>query len=962
MGEIRRRVLLKAAGGAVAAAAAGGELLGSAGRTDAASIVPRGAYQVVGEPRTTWSLNQGWKFLLGDPTDAQQPSFDDSGWDAVDTPHPLKLQPIDVGLDNVQAVAWYRRQVTVPDSMRGRRLLLRFEGAMQVADVWIDGDQLGTHYGGFTPFGWDITGQLQPGRESVLAVRLDNTDQPAVPPGKPQAQLDFDYFGGLYRDVWLIGTSPIHVTEPIIEGRVAGGGVFVTTPDVTANAATVNVATDVVNKGTTDASVAVRTVIVDAVGSIVATGDVRQPVAAGATAKFAGVFTVRQPKLWSPDTPYLYTAHVEVRLDGQLIDRVSTRFGIRTMSWGYTTGFRLNDTKVLLNGTDRGHQEYPYVGYAAPASQQRRDALLIRESGANFVRSAHYPPDPAFLDACDEVGLMVMNCVPGWQYWNNDPEFAQRSHDDLRMMIRRDRNHPSVILWEATLNETYTGNTPFESEQWQIAHEEYPGDQMFAYGGNGAYDPGRSDALIFEVQNAYWVRPDPSSAPIDAPPAALLWREYGDWEFGGNGNNTSRTTRADGPQAMLGTVHNKQSEFSLYQTPGYFGSGVLSGVATWSAFDYNRGSDSKSAYSGLMDLFRIPKFVYYFYQSQRDPHRHQVGVASGPMLYLANWWVPPPPPPYEITISHGTTGTGDGQWQYTGDWQGVDGDNAYSDQAGDTAVLRFSGKAVTLYGDLDYVHGIAAITLDSGAPQNVDFYKPSRQNQVAVWSASGLTDGPHTLTVKVTGTKNPASGGTFVALTQATVTTGTIPAALQRVVVFSNCDQVELRRNGKVLARQGPDTGGINVYVPHPPFTFEGVAFETGALQANGYLGGELVAAQTVRTPEAAAKIEVSVDLPERRLVADGVDFAVVRAAVVDSHGTVVPGNDVPVSFSVDGPADLIGDPHIGANPVTATAGIAAALVRAGYRPGPVTITASAPGLAAGHATITTAPDLALRL
>lgn len=956
MPEFQRRTLLKAAGGVVATAMAGGGALGEPGRANAAPGT-EGAGR-----RVSWSLNQDWRFSIGDPAGAQQPSFDDGAWDVVDAPHPLRIQPVDVGPDNVQAVAWYRRRVTVPESVRGQRLLLRFEGAMQVADVWLDGERIGTHHGGFTPFGWDVTDRFEPGRTSVLAVRLDNTDQPTVPPGKPQAQLDFDYFGGLYRDVWLIATSPVHISDPIIEGRVAGGGVFVTTRRVSRASATVHVATDVVNRDAADALVEVRTVIVDAGGSVVTSAAASQSSAAGATTKFAETLTVRRPRLWSPETPYLYLARVEVRVRGRLVDAVRTRFGIRTMSWGYRSGFRLNGEQVLLNGTNRGHQEYPYVGYAAPASQQRRDALLIRESGANFVRSAHYPPHPAFLDACDEVGLMVLDCVPGWQYWNDDPVFAQRSHDDLRTMIRRDRNHPSVILWEATLNETYQGNTPFEYDQWRIAHEEYPGDQMFAYGGNGAYDEGRADARIFEVQNAYWIRPDPSSTPVDAPPAALLWREYGDWEFGGNGDNSSRVTRADGQQAMLRAVRNKQSELSLYQTPGYFGSGVLAGLATWSAFDYNRGSDPRPAYSGLMDLFRIPKFGYYFYQSQRDPNHRQAGLASGPMLHLANWWVPPPPPPYETTIAHGTTGTGDGEWQYTGDWQGIDGDNAYSDEAGDTAVLRFTGKAVTLYGDLDPVHGIAAVTLDSRAPENVDFYSAGRRNQVVVWQASGLADEPHTLTVRVTGTKNAASGGTFVALTQATVTSDTMPASFRRVVVFSNCDEVELSRNGEPVARQAPDRGGINAYVAHPPFTFDDVDYQAGTLRANGYLGGKLVAAATARTPQTAVRIRVLVDLPDGKLVADGVDFAVVRAAVVDANGTVVPGNDVPVRFAVHGPADLVGDESVGANPVTASAGVAAALVRARRRPGRVTVTASAPGLVSGQAGVTTEPDPTARL
>ena len=799
----RRTVLGGVAGGAAATLAAG---------TGTAGAAP-------GHRRARWSLNQDWLFALGDHDGAQRPDFDDGNWAPADVPHPLRLQPIDVGPDNLQEVCWYRRRLTVPDSTRGRRLLLAFEGAMQSAQVWLDGTRLGEHAGGYTPFGWDVTDRLTPGREAILAVRLDNRDQPTVPPGKPQSGLDFDYFGGLYRDVWLTAVDPVHVTDPIIEGRVAGGGVFVTVPRADTGHATVHVATDVVNRRDTAVTLTVRATLVDAAGATVASASRTGRVGAGETAAFPVDHAVSGPRLWSPDTPYLYTVRVQVCRDGAVLDETSTRVGIRRLSWSYSDGFAINGERILLTGTNRGHQEYPYVGYAAPASQQRRDAVLIRRSGANFVRSAHYPPHPAFLDACDEVGLLVLDSIPGWQYWNDDPDFAARSHDDLRTMIRRDRNHPSVILWDATLNETYQGNTPYEQEQHRIAHEEYPGDQMFAYGGNGAYDAGRADARIFEVQNAYWSHPEPDDPPQSSPPAALLWREYGDWEFGGNDHNTSRTTRADGQDAMLQTVRNKQSGLSRYLTPGYFGSGTLAGLATWSAFDYNRGFDATTCYSGLMDLFRVPKFAFWFFRSQRDPRR------EGPTLYVANWW-----------------------HQHT----------------------------------------------DS-------------------------------------------------------------------VVVYANCDEVELFRDGRSVARQRPDSGGSNERVPHPPFTFR-VDFTPGELRAVGYLDGRPVRTATVRTPGTARRLRLAVDLPDDRLVADGVDFAVVRAEVVDGAGTVVPTNVHRVTFAVAGAGSLIGDASIGANPVTATAGTATALVRAGRRPGPVHITATAPGLATGTTTITTTPDPTPRL
>lgn len=893
--------------------------------------------------------------FIGDPDQAHLPSFNDTAWENVDVPAPLKLQPTDVGPNNLQCVAWYRRWIEVPSWVHGC-LLLRFEAAMQVTDVWVDGIHLGAHYGGFTPFGWDVTEYLLPGRPAMLAVRLDNTDQPNVPPGKPQSKLDFDFFGGLYRDVWLTAASPVHISEPIVEGRVAGGGIVVTTTGVDSGSATVKVSADVINKGTRTASATVRTVVMDADGSVVAGEQEYHTVTVDSTVQFTSVVNIENPCLWSPDRPYLYTAHCEVYLTQGVVDHTSVRFGIRGTSWDKMTGFVLNGQQLLLTGTNRGHQEYPYVGYAAPASQQRRDAQLIKESGANFVRSAHYPPHPAFLDACDEFGLMVMNCIPGWQYWNSSQVFSDRSQEDLRTMIRRDRNHPSIIVWETTLNETYNGNTPFERDQVEIAQEEYGEDHACTYGGNGTVN-----AEMFDVQNAYWVRTRKEETPAPAPDAALFYREYGDYEFGGEGHNTSRTTRADGEQAMLNTVRNKRSELSQFLEPGFFGSGVLAGLATWSATDYNRGSEVRPCHSGLMDLFRVPKFVYYFYQSQREPYVHHPGVDSGPMLYIANWWAAPPSL-YTMVSNNTTIDAGINCWEYVGRWRTTNDGDYVSDHAENMAVLKFNGNSVTLYGSLDNEKGVAAVALDSGETEYVDLYSANQKNNASIWVRTDLTDGPHTVSVMVTGQKNPMSTGTGVALNHAQVATDNVMPEPRRIVVFSNCDTVELRRNRELVATQTPDTGDEDANIAHPPFTFDNVDFEPGEIHATGFLGDKPVATQSVRTPQAADHVEVRVDMPKRALTADGVDFAVVRAMVVDSHGSVVPENGRAITFYVTGRGELIGDESIGANPRNATAGVSTALVRTSYEPGCIAVRATAQGLRGGQAHINTISDETPRL
>lgn len=247
-------------------------------------------------------------------------------------------------------------------------------------------------------------------------------------------------------------------------------------------------------------------------------------------------------------------------------------------------------------------------------------ALLLKEGGANFVRSAHYPPDTAFLDACDELGIMILDSIPGWQNYNSATQFVNDSYNDVREMIRRDRNHPAVILSEVSLNET---NVPDSYAQMttSITHTEYPGTQAFAYGGNTA-----DSGTIFDVQNASY---------STSGPAALLMREYGDFDFGGE-QSTSRSTRSDGEAAMLLGASEKQQDYNNYLTPN--ANYTLAGAASWCGFDYNRGKETFPCYAGLMDLTRIPKFVYYFYQSQRDPSVTFANVSSGPMVYIANWW------------------------------------------------------------------------------------------------------------------------------------------------------------------------------------------------------------------------------------------------------------------------------------------------------------------------------------
>jgi beta-galactosidase len=320
--------------------------------------------------------------------------------------------------------------------------------------------------------------------------------------------------------------------------------------------------------------------------------------------------------------------------DGTTLDCARERVGIRRIHFSRSGGFVLNGERRRLRGTNR-HQEFPRVGYAAPRAAQYRDARRIKEAGFDYVRLSHYPPSPFFLDACDELGLVVMNCLPGWQYLGGEL-FRKRCFDSARGMIRRDRNHPCVVLWELSLNETEMDEA-FISALHRIGHEENPGDQMFTCGWMEGYDVYLRSRQHGGIHT--WEQGD----------HALVVAEYGDWEYfaatAGFDQKTgagvfaswsnARKFRGDGERGMRRQAWNHM--IALNDTLA--SRGVLDGQ--WCMFDYARGYDPLRAACGVMDVFRLPKFSYYFYRSQRDAGENGGACWSGgPVVFIASHWLP----------------------------------------------------------------------------------------------------------------------------------------------------------------------------------------------------------------------------------------------------------------------------------------------------------------------------------
>jgi beta-galactosidase len=392
-------------------------------------------------PRQTLNADANWKFLLGDPAGAENLSFDDAGWKPVDLPHDWSIAGA-IDAKNPTAggggffpagIGWYRKSFTAPADWKGKQVSVEFEGVSKNATVYLNGNKLGIHPYAYTSFRFDLTPQLKIGERNILAVRVDDSQQPS----------SRWYSGsGIYRHVRLIVTESVHV---------APWGVFVSTPEASADSAKIVVRTQIENESGASADLSVRTSIEPAEGKAVAKGQSQVQVAAGAHGDTSEEIQLAHPKLWTPESPALYRAVVEVSQAGKVVDRVETPFGVRTIAWSVDKGLLLNGTSIKLAGGSVHHDNGP-LGAAAFDRAEERRVELLKAAGFNAVRTAHNPPSPAFLDACDRLGLLVLD--EPFDVWTTSKvkyDYAQYFNDwwkrDIDSMVLRDRNHPSIVMW-----------------------------------------------------------------------------------------------------------------------------------------------------------------------------------------------------------------------------------------------------------------------------------------------------------------------------------------------------------------------------------------------------------------------------------------------------------------------------------------------------------------------------------
>ena len=537
------------------------------------------------------------------------------------------------GCRNYQGIVWYRKHFVLPKECAGRDVTLHFEAIMGKQTIYLNGKKVKEHEGGYLPITISLSAfGLSAGDECVVAIMADNSDDKTYPPGKKQMTLDFAYHGGIYRDVWLIAKNKVAITDALEENKVAGGGIFVHYANISEKSAEVLVNTEVRNSDTRSHAITIENTLVPSVAvPQQQTKQTKLKLQAGEARTITQRFLVKNPKLWSPETPYLYDIATRIKEGKQTLDGGITRIGIRSFEFvrtddaqGRQPGFYLNGKKYhQLIGANR-HQDFAYVGNALPNSQQWRDAKRLRNLGFTIIRVAHYPQDPSFMDACDELGLFVIVATPGWQYWNKDAGWDEKVHQNTRAIIRRDRNHPSVLMWEPILNETRYPED-FALKALQITKDEYP----YPYRPAAAADM-HSAGVAANYDVVYgWPGDDFASdnLPVGDPAKVrqcIFTREFGelvdDWYAH---NNLNRASRSWGERPMLMQAMSlHQSTEELFKTTGQF-----IGGCQWHPFDHQRGYHPDPYWGGDYDAFRQPKTAQSMFVAVLQPPTQQPVVS-----------------------------------------------------------------------------------------------------------------------------------------------------------------------------------------------------------------------------------------------------------------------------------------------------------------------------------------------
>ncbi len=597
-------------------------------------FMPRAAsFQLPQTSREKLNFNLYWKFKKNDQSGAESPSYNDASWTTIHLPHSFQRLSVD-GDDVDRGMGWYRKHFTLGPAYKDKILTLYFEGAMSVSTVYINGTELTTNYGGFHPFCYDITQYCKTdGSDNVIALKLNNASNKLVPPENPLTGIDYELFGGLNKDVYLIVTDKLYVPEAIHSwnsGWSEHGGHFITYGDVSTNSATVKVQTWIKNRTGASVSGKLVTYIVDA-----ATGQQIQSNEASFTAGTSGVTNVTQSvnvsgiKLWAPWSPNLYWVHSVVYNGNTPVDVYSTRIGIREITWDKSKGMFVNGTSCKIIGLNRTNQ-WVFLGHACPNNQQKRDAALLREYGCNFVRCSHYPMDDAFYDGCDSVGLLLWVEVPSWHCCSTQPStnatWVGRMQDELRFMVRNGRNRACIAIWGAGLNEAAKSDA-YEKPMNTLCLQEDPTRPTSAARQAGTESPNNN--FTFYGQNEFCPGDIPASNP-DPNTVGFLNTEHTGHMFH---NHSNRAVHSE--QELLDHATMMACMTSDSRARGGWCAGSL-GSCAFDFYTHWNTSFRWRAVHGVFDVMHIPKPAAYFYKSQSGGDNYD--GSKHPYVKIANFY------------------------------------------------------------------------------------------------------------------------------------------------------------------------------------------------------------------------------------------------------------------------------------------------------------------------------------
>ena len=544
------------------------------------------------EGRLVLPMNRNWLYSRSVVEGAHQKSFDDSGYEKVVIPHTnVRLPWHSFDEKSYEFVSSYRRHFKLPPEARGKHVFVDFEGAMTASTVWINGTRLGEYKGGYTPFSFELTPHLDFDGENVLAVDLDSSERPDIPPFG--YEIDYLTFGGIYREVSLRIVPGIFIDN-----------VFAKPKDVLSDHPGLEVDCHLQHLEASREPLRLEVALRDG-DRVVQKGSLNVPASGAAsedTVHTLALANLGPIKLWDLAHPNLYKVEVTLWRGKQLVDSVSRVIGFREAQFT-DHGFELNGKIIKLRGLDR-HQTFPFVGQAMPGRPQRRDAYILRHNlKCNIVRTSHYPQSRHFLDACDEMGLLVLEEIPGWQHIG-DQAWQDISVDNVGRMIKRDWNHPSIILWGVRINES-RDNHDFYTRTNALAHKLDPTRQT---GGIRYFQESEFLEDVFTMNDFGW--------PLKLPNHP----RYLNTEFVGHTYPTKtidQVERLTEHMIRHARVHDQLASDAQY-----------AGGIAWCAFDYNThgnfGSGDRICYHGVTDIFREPKPAAGFYKSQCDPEEEVV--------------------------------------------------------------------------------------------------------------------------------------------------------------------------------------------------------------------------------------------------------------------------------------------------------------------------------------------------